>query len=264
MVRVSSGTSDRRRETPAQRSKFARVRGAQVEYERKLRRVARTVGAVVRGLGEGDPVGSASAIREALLRYSAVVSQWARRAAATMLSEVQRRDSDAWASLAKTMSRELNREIQSAPTGEVMRSLMEEQVALITSLPTEAAQRVHELALKSMETGARADEIATEIMRSGEVTASRAASIARTETARASSVLVQARSEHVGSIGYIWRTSRDGDVRPDHKRLEGQFILWSEPPIADLRSGTRAHAGCIWECRCWPEPVVPEFRAEAA
>ena len=258
---VTSLIADRRRETPAQRSKFARVRGAQVEYERKLRRVARTVGAVVRGLGEGDPVGSASAIREALLRYSAVVSQWARRAAATMLSEVARRDSDAWASLAKTMSRELNREIQSAPTGEVMRSLMEEQVALITSLPTEAAQRVHELALKSMETGARADEIAAEIMRSGEVAASRATLIARTEAARASSVLVQARAEHVGSTHYLWRTSRDSDVRASHKKMEGVAVAWSDPPILDNMTG---HAGCFPNCRCWPEPIVPEFRAEAA
>ncbi len=258
-------TADRRaRETPAQRSRFARVRNAQSDYEKKLRRVARTVGAIVRGLAEGDPVGSASIIRESLHRYSQVVAQWARRAAASMLADVQRRDEAAWAEVARGMQRALGEEIHQAPTGEVMRSLLDEQVELITSLPLEAAQRVHELALRSTETGARADELAAEIMRTGDVTASRAATIARTETARASSVLVQARATHVGSEGYIWRTSRDADVRPDHRRLEGQFVRWDDPPVADLRSGTRAHAGSIWNCRCWPEPVIPEYRGEAA
>ncbi len=41
------------------------------------------------------------------------------------------------------MSRTLRREIESAPTGIVMRGLLDDQITLITSLPTEAAQRVH-------------------------------------------------------------------------------------------------------------------------
>ena len=256
---------DRRtRETPAQRSKFARVRHARVEYEKKLRRVARTVGAITRGLAEGDPLASAAEVQEALRRYARIVEQWARRAAASMLADVMRRDEAAWAAVSRNMSRSLAEEIRSAPTGEVTRQLLEDQVELITSLPLEAATRVHELAMRAMETGARAGELEEQIMQTGHVTASRAALIAHTETARASSVLLQARAEHVGSLGYIWRTSRDADVRPDHRRLEGQFVAWSDPPVADIRTGTRAHAGCIWRCRCWAEPVIPEFKAEAA
>jgi hypothetical protein len=99
--------------------------------------VARTVGHIVEGLAGDDPVGNAAAIREALHQYSGVVAQWARRAAASMLADVMRRDQAAWAQVSKNMSRALAEEIQSAPTGDVTRSLLEGQVELITSLPLE-------------------------------------------------------------------------------------------------------------------------------
>uniref|UniRef100_A0A3B0MF58 Phage head morphogenesis domain-containing protein n=1 Tax=Arsenophonus endosymbiont of Trialeurodes vaporariorum TaxID=235567 RepID=A0A3B0MF58_9GAMM len=62
------------------------------------------------------------------------------------------------------------------------------------------------------------------IANSGKVTASRAKMIARTELGRATQALTQARALAIGSTGYIWRTAHDGDVRPSHKKLEGQFI----------------------------------------
>jgi SPP1 gp7 family putative phage head morphogenesis protein len=248
-----------RRETLSQRSKFARVRNAQRAYEQKLRRVAQTVGLIVQGYAGEDPIDGTPELRRALRQYSVVLSQWARRAAASMLSDVLRRDENAWAEAARGMQRALRSEIRSAPTGAILRELMEEQVALITSLPLEAAERVHSLALRGMETGARADVIAREILRTGEVTKSRAALIARTETTRASTNLLQARAEHVGSEGYIWRTSEDADVRPLHRKLNGQFFRWTEPPIA-AEPNIRAHAGAIFNCRCWPEPMIPEER----
>ena len=264
LLPYTAAALDRRtRETPAQRSKFARVRHARVEYERKLRRVARTVGAITRGLAEGAPLDNVAAVQEALRRYARIVEGWARRAAASMLADVMRRDEAAWAAVSRNMSRALADEVRHAPTGEVTRQLLEEQVELITSLPLEAAARVHEIAMRAMETGARADELAEQIMATGHVTASRAALIARTETSRSSSVLLQARATHVGSEGYIWRTSEDADVRPLHKKLSGQFIRWDEPPVSGS-SGERAHAGQIYNCRCWAEPVIPEFNAEAA
>lgn len=247
----------RPRDTPVQRSKFARVKQAQRDYERKLRRIARTIGDIARGFAGDDPVANAPGIREALNRYSVIVGQWARAAGASMLADVLRRDEAAWREVSRNMSRALADEIRQAPTGAATRQLMEEQVELITSLPLEAARRVHELTMKSMETGARASEIAEEIMKSGDVAASRAALIARTESSRASSVLLQTRAQFVGSEGYIWRTSEDADVRPLHKALGGKFIKWIEPPVAGS-NGERAHAGQIYNCRCWAEPVIPD------
>lgn len=175
-----------------------------------------------------------------------------------MLADVDARDRSMWEQLSDEMSRELRKEIRTAPTGARMQELLQEQVSLITSLPKDAAQRVHELTLAGIEDSTRAKEIAKEIARSGEVSVNRATAIARDGVARTASTLTQARAEHIGSEGYFWRTSGDSDVRPDHKVLNGKFIRWDDPPIADKKAGRRAHAGCIYGCRCYPEPVIPE------
>jgi SPP1 gp7 family putative phage head morphogenesis protein len=156
------------------------------------------------------------------------------------------------------MGRALETEMRSAPTGKLLSQRLEEVAGLITSLPIDAAERVHALTMRSLSTGARPEQIADEIERSGHVTRSRADLIARTEVARTASLLVQTRAEHVGSGGYVWRTTGDRRVRDDHKHLAGRYFSWDDPPIADKRSGTRAHAGQIWNCRCYPEPVIPD------
>lgn len=172
-----------------------------------------------------------------------------------MLADVNRRDQGAWREMAKEMSRSLRMEIESAPIGEVMHALLAEQVTLIKSIPIEAAQRVHKLTIEGLEGSRRANEISKEIMASGEVAKSRADLIARTEVARTASTLTQARAEYVGSDGYIWRTSGDTDVRHSHREMNGKFVRWDSPPTLD---GMKGHAGQFPNCRCYPEPVIPE------
>lgn len=247
-----------RGETRKQRSRFAQVRRAENQYASALRSIAKQVGSIVKGMGQDEPFEHSSAIREALGRYAELIKPWARATGARMLADVDRRDVAAWNEVAGTMSRALAEEIKAAPTGEILRERLRTQVELITSLPLEAAQRVHKLTLQGLETGTRASEAAKEIMRSGHVCESRAMLIARTETARTASALVEARSLYVGSDGYIWRTVRDNDVRKLHRRLEGKFIAWSKPPVAGS-NGETAHAGQIYNCRCWPEPVLQDI-----
>ena len=205
------------------------------------------VGQIIRGFPAGDPAALPS-LTDMLRRYAEVIAPWANNAAATMLGEVNQSDISGWRKLAGAMSASVQKEILSAPTGEVFRLLQASQVELIKSIPLDAAQRVHDLTIKGLEDGARAKEYIAEIMRSGEVAKSRAMLIARTEVSRASSNFTQARAEAVGSEHYIWRTSHDGDVRSDHKELDGKPFAWSEPPIADKRSGARAHPGAIYNC----------------
>src|SRR5690606_34743449 len=166
---------------------------------------------------------------------------WAMRTARAMIEDVNGRDLAQWRSLTSELSKGIRDEIMAAPVGDVMRELLSLQVTLIKSIPLDAAKRVHELTQKAAIEGTRASEIAAEIMRSGEVAKSRAMCIARTEVARTKANLQQARALAIGSTQYVWRTSGDGDVRPDHKKLNGQVFSWSNPPIADERSGARAH-----------------------
>ncbi len=209
---------------------------------------------MVNGFPPGDPA-AAPTIEQLLRRYAEALTPWAEATAARMLADVNRRDEQAWMTQAKEMSRALQIEIRTAPTGATMRALMAEQVGLIKSIPLEAAERVHRLTIEGLEDSTRASEISKAIQASGDVAKSRADLIARTEVARTASTLTEARALHVGSPGYWWRTSGDGDVRESHREMEGKFVRWDDPPTLD---GMKGHAGQFPNCRCYPEPVIPE------
>lgn len=195
------------------------------------------------------------ALEQVLRRYAEVLEPWAESVADRVVGEVDRQDARAWRQRTKAMSTAMRQEVQSADTGSRMRQLMAEQVRLIKSIPVEAAERVHRLTIEGLQGGTRAAEVAKEIMASGNVAESLAKLIARTEVGRAKTTLTQARAEHVGSEGYIWRTSKDTDVRHSHKKMEGKFVRWDTPPTLD---GLTGHAGALPNCRCYPEPVIPE------
>ncbi|MEO0698264.1 MAG: phage head morphogenesis protein, partial [Pseudomonadota bacterium] len=194
------------------------VKTARIEqlYAGQLRKVAEQVGSIIRPFQPGD-ISQVPTIQQLLNAYADMLKGWATQTASNMLMDVALRDEQAWQMMAKELSRGLREEIRNAPTGQVMKALLAEQVTLIQSIPREAAQRVHELTLKGLEDSTRANEIAKEIMASGEVAASRATLIARTETARTASVLTQARALHIGCTHAIWRTSGDGAVRKAHR-----------------------------------------------
>ena len=202
-----------------------------------------------------DDTAAIGRIEKSLRDYAEAIGPWARAHAQRMLEDVSRRDAAVWADLAKDMSRALRQEIKEAPTGELLRGLLDEQVELIKSLPLEAAKRIQHFVLEGMLGGIRPETVAREIGRTGQVSIGRANLIARTEVARASSGLVMARATYLGSDGYIWETSRDSDVRESHRKLSGKFIRWDSPPTTD---GLTYHAGQGPNCRCWPRPLIPD------
>lgn len=243
--------------------RFARSRVAESDYAKRLRQVARAVGHIVEGFAPAGIIGAhLEALTTALAKYGAIIEPWARAVAARMLADVATRDEKAWHQTGQEIGKALRAEIRGADTGALMRRLQAEQVTLIKSLPLEAAQRVHELARAGLASGRRPKIIAEKIARTGRVTMSRATLIARTEVARAASLMTQARAMHIGSEGYRWRTARDADVRPEHRRLEGKFVKWGQPPVAGRGKGgtaVHAHAGQFPNCRCWMEPVLPDL-----
>lgn len=230
------------------------ARRAERIYSQQLSRLAKQIGQIITGYQPKD-LNEASTLNDMLRRYADALTPWATKIATDMLTEVNARDMNAWRALGGEISKGLVREIIQAPAGEVMRALLAEQVTLIKSMPIDAAQRVHELTLKGLEDSTRANEIAKQIMRSGEVSKSKALLIARTEVARTGSVLTEARAKHVGSEGYVWQTSRDGDVRQSHKEMQGKIVKWNDPPTLD---GMTGHAGCFPNCRCWAEVILPD------
>jgi SPP1 gp7 family putative phage head morphogenesis protein len=234
------------------------ARRAESAYNTKLRSVARQIGAIVRGWPPDAISSDPSPVMAALTAYSELLQPWARSVAAYMLSDVARRNAKAWKELGADMGRALRVELEQAPTGSVFRTMMQEQVDLITSLPLDAANRVHRLTRQGLLSSTRAADIAKEILRTEEVSLNRATLIARTEVARTAATLTRARAEFAGSEGYIWRTSGDGDVRDTHRKMNGKYVRWDEPPKTDANLDPY-HAGCGPNCRCYPEPILPDL-----
>jgi len=237
------------------RQRFAKAHRLEASYLRQLQGVVRQIDAIVKGMAPQGVVHDLPGIQRVLNQYSETIRPWAKSVAERILAEISRRDEAAWHELGKETGRALRKEIQSAPTGEALRILLDEQVTLITSLPTEAGQRVHRLTLEAIADSSRAKEIAKDILRTGKVTESRAKLIARTEVARTAAGLTQVRAEHVGIEAYIWRTSGDVDVRDSHKKMNGKVVLYSQPPEVD--PGKFYHAGTFPNCRCYQEPILP-------
>ncbi|MDB5448411.1 MAG: putative head morphosis protein [Phenylobacterium sp.] len=241
---------------PSPRSAFIRTRKAEVQYGRQLRKLAKHIGDLIDGMWVPDDLSAADQIAEAMQRYSRTIEPWARSVASRMLADVAARDRKAWKAVSAEMGRLLHEEIANAPTGQLMQQRLADQVSLITSLPPEAAARVHTLTLEGITLGRRAADIATEIGRSGEVSASRAMTIARTEVGRTATELTAVRAQAVGSTMFVWRTAGDADVRASHRALNGRAFRWDDPPECD--PGHHALPGAIWNCRCIPEPILPD------
>lgn len=258
MAKLSALRKKEREKRKAARERFKVAKTTASKYERQLRSVARQIGSIVNGIAPGGVIKDVGKLTEALRQYSVLLKPWAESIASRMIAEADQRDQRKWQQAAQEIGQEMRKELQTTPIGKTFQELMAEQVTLITSLPLDAAERVHRLTMQAMVEGRRAPEVAKEIMRSGQVSTSRAMLIARTEVARTASILTESRAKYIGSDTYIWRTSGDSDVRELHRRLEGQVIRWDAPPIAG-ENGERAHAGQIYNCRCYPEPILPDI-----
>lgn len=190
-------------------------------------------------------------------RYADLIEPWAEAVSSRLMSTLELSDDAMWRDRSVAISAGL-RDIMNSGTGQVTRSIIDEQVKLFKTLPLQAADRVYDIhneAIDAVVKGRRSSELTAEIMRTGEVTEARARTIARTEVGRASTALTQARSTAIGSPGYIWRTAEDSDVRHSHAQMEGKYVAWASPPTLD---GMTGHAGQFPNCRCYPEVVVPD------
>lgn len=234
------------------------ARRAESSYNTRLCQVAKQVAAIIHGFDPNEVVSNNSRLIATLEGYAELITPWAISVANYMIADVARRNARTWIEHGKEMGQSLRAEIDQAPTGALYKALMLEQVGLIKSLPLEAAKRVHALTNEGLVDSRRAAEIAKEILRTGEVSVNRARLIARTEVARTASNFTQARAVFAGSEGYIWRTSGDGDVRDTHQHMNGKYVRWDDPPKTDTNLAPY-HAGCGPNCRCFPEPVLPDL-----
>lgn len=80
--------------------------------------------------------------------------------------------------------------------------------------------------------------------------------IARTETAKLQTAISRNRATELGSVAYIWLSSKDKRTRPSHRAMNGVIVFWrpdSEKPKLDNMQGD---AGEFPNCRCDNMPIV--------
>lgn len=247
------------------KGKFKPSSQAERDFYKSLRRVAHASGSIVDSHIDGSTITDQKKMHEALKKYSEDLTPWARRQSAKLLDQVQKSNKKAYQNKSKAIGAALEMNVAEKNVGAVALRLLNEQVALIKSIPVEAGLRAQKIAYEAFFHGTRAQvdedtvaELQKQLGLSTEVAISRAKLIAVTETARANAAINQSRAVAVGSNQYRWHNSGDEAVRDAHKtykgkRMQGMIFSWDNPPTLD--DGTTGHPGTFPRCRCFAEPV---------
>jgi len=197
---------------------------------------------------------------------------FAENVAANMARQVYRESGVQWrrqaarASTAKgrVIFESLRNELNSTPIGGAIQDIVINNANLIKTIPNRLdAQMASIMARNSAFAGMRHEQLAESVLeRFGGLLEHEARRIARTETAKAQFALTQTRAQNLGINWYVWRTAQDGmRVREAHRHMEGVLVAWGNPPnpeslIGEENSHGPYHAGNIWNCRCYAEPLI--------
>ena len=100
---------------------------------------------------------------------------------------------------------------------------------LIKGLAEDTEKRVAEAITRNLTQGGTARDLSQELQEQFAIEQRRASLIARNEVANINSQLNELRQKEAGVEMYVWRTSQDERVRPDHAALEGTQHKWSDP-----------------------------------
>ena len=254
--------------TPARRIEQA--------FARALRRLARRLNAIVKGLR--DP----RQIIAALKRYaqSKEFRQFAEAVAMKMVTGLFKDMGRTWrqAAAAHGMGRELYQalmqELRTGRKGERLDELITDTTYRIKTIPEDIGKEVAAYVEREALKGRRASDIEREIAKMfPEHSKAKAELIARTQVSYAQTNLIRVRAESIGINWYAWRAvgggKGDGRTRSSHRSMSGVLVNWNDPPAPEdlfpqyTKSGRpyrntlgHYHAGQAPNCRCYPEPIV--------
>lgn len=191
---------------------------------------------------------------------------WCTKLATKITTQVNTTVNGTWREAARKAGRgsEIYKKIQqdlSSPLGGDFWLKIKENAALIETFPTDISTTLTQYIAQESLKGRRSEDILDDLIKRYPGTAkSRLRLIARTEVSKTQTALIQSRAVSLGANWYIWRTSEDERVRGSHGKMNGVLVNWKDPPspeaLADMKSYGKYHAGDIFNCRCYPEPVV--------
>jgi hypothetical protein len=242
---------------PKKKMEFTPPKGTERRFAVALRKVAKHSAGIIHTHVDGAKLVGETVMMARAVAYSQALDGWASRLVGKTNEEINAANQKTFKARSKVVGRELRRE-SGGPVGEAMRSLHDDQVKLIKSIPLDAAQRAQRLAREAMMDGTRAATVAEELANTEGVTLSRATLIARTEIAKSNATISQARAESVGLDRYFWRCVEDADVRDSHRAMadrsdQGETFSFSGPPEVD--EGGAYNPGEIYNCFTGDTPV---------
>jgi SPP1 gp7 family putative phage head morphogenesis protein len=142
--------------------------------------------------------------------------------------------------------------------GARMRGWVHENIALIQDLPRSVVSQIEKAVLRTLTGAGDEDALAGLLARRLDVGDSRAEALARDQLGRLYGQLNADRQREAGITHFVWRTMRDLNVRPTHRRREGTIYAWSG------RGAPSYLPGDEWGCRCWGEPVMDDVLSAIA
>lgn len=203
--------------------------------------------------------------------YSATQSfrRYCRLAAKRMVTPVANINAQTWRKAARrsTKSRMIYKALMQNINSGLDQSIYEQierNATIISTLPLDVSQKVTRKIYEGTMSGKRAKTLSKEIIQftNGYSRAS-AKLIARTEVSKTQTALTRARSANLKIDWYVWRTEEDQRVRESHRTMDGVIVPWGSPPSPEMLTGLPSakgnahyHAGEIYNCRCYPEPLL--------
>lgn len=124
-----------------------------------------------------------------------------------------------------------------------------ENIAYTKSIETQYFDRTANIISNAVRNGDLTKDVSSQIEAQTGVSQRRAQVIARDQIGTLNGQLTQVRQTDVGIRQYIWRTSEDRRVRPEHRARDGKTFDWDNPP-------PDGHPGVPVSCRCVALPII--------
>jgi len=142
---------------------------------------------------------------------------------------------------------------------DVLAATVNQNVALIKSIPQQYLSDVEGLVQRSVQSGRDLGKLTRDLERRYAVTRRRAALIARDQNNKATSAFNRVRQQDLGITEAVWMHSHAGEEpRPSHVRMDGKRYRVDEG-MWDEDEGEYVWPGQLINCRCTSRPVVPGF-----
>lgn len=240
------------------------IRRIEIQYQRSMRRLLNKFWEEIIFLNITDPFGIVKRLKA--LGRSRTYGVFAEAIAKSMATGVFKGNARSWREASRKAMRgdvaykALQKELE-GNLGKLIQEQTKRNAELIQTLPADIAINITDYIKSESLKGIRSSDIAKEIQtKFPDHSAARATLIARTETSKTSTALTEARCSSMGIRWYVWRTSEDGRVRSSHSHMDDVLVAWSDPPSPEALIGEKSvgkyHAGNIYNCRCYPEPLT--------